>query len=184
VVGARGAVQAVRGSALTVVDAGLPPALLPLAWLVGAWEGDGVVGYPSMAEDRPFAQRVEVSQDGRAFLLWHSRTWALDGEGGRGEPLATEVGFWRPGPGGPGEVELLLTHATGILELYAGRVDGGRIELASDVVMRSPAAAEYTAGHRLYGHVDGDLLWAMDMAAVGHAMTPHASARLHRVRPA
>jgi hypothetical protein len=144
------------------------------------WEGDGVVGYPSMGEDRAFAQRVEVSHDGRPFLLWHSRTWALE-EGRRGGPLATEVGFWRPGPGGPPEVELLLTHATGILEQYAGRAEGGRIDLVTDVVMRSPAAAEYSAGHRLYGQVEGDLLWAMDMAAVGHRMTPHASARLHRV---
>lgn len=178
---ARRPLQALRGAALTVVDAALPPALLPLAWLVGVWEGDGVVGYPSLSEDRTFAQRIEVSTDGRPFLLWHSRTWELDAEGRRGGPLATEVGYWRPGPAGPPEVELLLTHATGILELYTGRVDGGRIELTTDVVMRSPAAVEYSAGHRLYGQVEGDLLWAMDMAAVGRPMAPHASARLSRV---
>lgn len=122
-----------------------------------------------------------MSHDGRPFLLWHSRTWELDAEGHRGAPLATEVGYWRPGPEGPPDVELLLTHATGILELYAGRVDGAKIEVTTDVVMRSPAAVEYAAGHRLYGQVEGDLLWAMDMAAVGQAMSPHASARLRRV---
>jgi len=29
------------------LDANLPPALAPLAWLVGRWEGAGVLGYPT-----------------------------------------------------------------------------------------------------------------------------------------
>ena len=67
------------------------------------------------------------------------------------------------------------------MELHVGRVDGSRVEFASDAVLRTATAKEVTAGRRLYGIVDGALLYAQEMAAVGEAMTPHLSARLIRV---
>ena len=36
------------------------------------------------------------------------------------------------------------------------------------------------AGRRLYGYVEGDLLYAYDMAAMGQALQPHTWARLQR----
>ena len=65
--------------------------------------------------------------------------------------------------------------------MYVGRRARPRIELRTDGVMRSPAAKEYNAGHRMYGLVNSDLLWAMDMAAVGQPMQSHVSAQLKRV---
>ena len=71
-----------------------------------------------------------------------------------------------------------------------GRVDsvltpagqgGTRVEMATDLVLRTPTAKEVTAGHRLYGIAEGALLYAQDMAAVGQGMSPHLSARLIRV---
>jgi hypothetical protein len=53
--------------------------------------------------------------------------------------------------------------------------------LSTDVVVRTASAKEVTAGHRLYGTVDGDLLYAFDMAAVGQPLGPHLSARLKKV---
>ena len=67
------------------------------------------------------------------------------------------------------------------MELYAGRVTGPRIDLATDVVARTTTAKEYTASTRMYGLVDGELMWAWDMAALGRELTSHASARLKRV---
>jgi hypothetical protein len=67
------------------------------------------------------------------------------------------------------------------MELHLGRVDGHRVELATDAVMRTATAKEVTAGRRLYGIVAGELLYAQELAAVGHALTPHLSARLTRV---
>jgi hypothetical protein len=49
------------------------------------------------------------------------------------------------------------------------------------VVARTETAKEYSAATRIYGLVAGDLLWAMDMAAVGNPLTSHASAQLKRV---
>ena len=65
--------------------------------------------------------------------------------------------------------------------MWVGTVEGTRVEMRTDVVARTSTAKEYTAGHRLYGLVEGDLLWAFDMAAVGQQLQPHASGRLKKV---
>ena len=167
------------------LDADLPAPLIPLAWLVGTWAGAGVVGYPTMEADQRFGQEVSFSHDGRPFLSYSSRTWLLDDEGRPGQPLASETGYWRPvaapeGSAGTG-LEVLLAHPTGIVEVYLGTADGPRITLQTDAVVRTTTAKEYTAATRLYGLVEGDLLWVLDMAAVGQPLTSHASARLKRV---
>lgn len=161
--------------------------MLPVSWLIGQWVGVGTGQYPSI-EDFQFGQEVQFSCDGRPFLTYWSRSWLLDGEGNRVRPTATESGFLRPYP--DRSLELLLTHPTGYSEIWEGRVEvtgleqdtitGAKIELRTDVVARAEAAKPYTAGHRLYGLVDGDLLWTFDMAAVGHDLQNHLAARLKR----
>lgn len=172
-----------------------PAPLVPLAWLLGRWEGVGVVGYPTITEQQ-FGQEVEFRHDGRPFLHYRSQTWLLDDEGSQVRPLASESGYWRvpldddgrptlaPAVDGEGsgiEIEVLLAHPTGFAEVYLGRATGARVDLATDLVARTGTAKEYTAAQRMYGLVEGDLLWVMDMAAVGQPMTPHASARLKKV---
>jgi hypothetical protein len=162
----------------------LAPALLPVAWLLGRREGAGVVGYPTK-DSVNFGQELEDSQDGRPFLRWDSRTWLLDDDGAQVRPLATESGFWRVGgsaaEGSGSTVEFLLAHPTGYVEIYVGTADGAQIHLQTDVVARTETAKEYSAATRIYGLVAGDLLWAMDMAAVGQPLTSHASAQLKKV---
>ena len=80
-----------------------------------------------------------------------------------------------------GEVELLLVHPTGILELYYGTMEPARIQLRTDGVLRSPGAKEYNAATRMYGLVDSQLMWVMDMAAVGQELQSHLSGTLKRV---
>ena len=160
------------------LDADLPRELAPLAWLIGRWEGAGVVGYPTI-ESANFGQEIVVTHDGRPFLEWQSRTWLLDEEGNQLRPLATELGFWRPAE--DGEVELLLVHPTGIVEMYYGKTEPTKIELQTDGVLRSPRAKDYSAAARLYGLVNSDLMWVMDMSAMGQPMTSHVSAQLKRV---
>jgi hypothetical protein len=79
------------------------------------------------------------------------------------------------------ELEVLFTTPTGIMELHVGKITGTRVELVTDAVMRTATAKEVTAGHRLFGIVEGALLYAQEMAAVGHPLSPHLSARLTRV---
>jgi hypothetical protein len=156
----------------------LHPDLVPLAFLLGTWVGVGVGGYPTI-DDFRFGQEVVFSQNGKPFLAFTSRSWILDDEGNRVRPAAQESGYWRPGV--DGQLEVLLTHPTGFVEIWLGEIDGAKIELRTDVVARTSTAKEYTAGHRLYGLVEGDLLWAFDMAAMGQPLQSHLSGRLKRV---
>lgn len=162
------------------LDTTLHPSLAPIAWLVGTWEGAGLYGYPTTPGAR-FGQELRISHDGREFLEHRSRTWVLDEAGQAVEASAPELGYWRVQP--DGEIELLLVHPVGILELFVGTRDADRpyLQLHTDAVVRSPDVKEYNAASRLYGYVESDLLWTLDMAAVGQPMTNHVSARLKRV---
>jgi THAP4-like, heme-binding beta-barrel domain len=154
------------------------PLLAPVRFLLGRWEGAGVVGYPTI-ESVNFGQEIEFSHNGKPFLIYSSRTWLLDENGQIGRPLSLETGYWRMQP--EGQLEVMLAHPTGIAEIYLGEVTGTKIEMATDVVVRTSTAKEVTAGHRLYGLIGADLGYAYDMAAVGQPLQPHASAQLKRV---
>lgn len=153
--------------------ADLPDELAPLAFLLGTWRGEGVGGYPTI-ETFGYGQEIAFSYYGKPVLAYSSRTWALDD----GRPLALETGFWRRKDGA---VEVMLAHPTGIVEVYLGTVTGVQVEIATDVVARTASAKEVTALHRLYGRVGAELMYAVDMAAVGQPLQPHLSARLKRV---
>jgi len=166
------------------IPEGLAPEVYPLAWLVGRWQGEGVIVYPTIPEC-PVRQEVVVDHDGGPYLTWSSTLW-LTGAGGA--VWATESGYWRLPPDRPEElsadqhlVELLLSDPAGHLTLYAGVVGNGRIELAGDVIARTPDAAEVTAATRLYGLVGGELMWTWDIAAFGQLLQSYASAQLRRV---
>lgn len=161
------------------IPADLAPECAPVAWLLGTWHGEGVGGYPTI-DDFRFEQEVTFSQNGKPFLAYTSRSWILDADGSRVRPAAMETGFWRPQDSG--RLEVLLSHPTGFAEVWEGSVDGPRLEIRTDVVARTTSAKEYTGGHRMYGLVEGDLMWAFDMAAVGEALQPHLSARLVRAQ--
>jgi hypothetical protein len=155
----------------------LNPALMPIAFLLGHWHGNGHGDYPTI--DRfSFGQEIAFTHDGRPFLHYFSRTWLLDDEGKEVRPLALETGFFRPQP--EGGLEVVLAHPTGFVEIYYGNVEGAKIELATDAVVRTASAKEYKAGQRLYGLVDGELLWTFDMAAQGQELQSHIWARLQR----
>ena len=206
------------------IPTGLPAELVPLSWLIGVWEGTGVVEYAIGDEVRrhEFGQRVSFSHDALPYLNYSSYTWLFGPTEAAGAdaaevaatiPLVTEAGYWRlsrpptegdPGPGllpgvGPRpfstatsvealrnasdgfDLEVSLVHPTGVTELYLGRVKGPRVDLATDAVLRTESAKEYSAATRIYGLVDGDLLWAWDIAALGQELKTHASGRLRRV---
>lgn len=158
----------------------LHKALLPLLPFIGVWRGKGHGSYPSIS-DFHYAQEIRVSHDGRPFLFYESRSWIVDDAGEPVRPAAREVGFFRPVDDKPDEVELLLTHPTGIMELYMGRVNGVQMELVTDAVVRTPSAKEVTGGHRLYGIVDRNLAYVAEMAAEGYPLQSHLSAKLERV---
>jgi len=230
------------------IPTGLPAELVPLSWLIGVWEGTGVIDYAIGDErvSREFGQRISFSHDGLPYLNYSSYTWLLGDAPGPEmpsladqvepdaveqpdpdapapdtaesalpvtTPLVAETGFWRlsrlhiEGDVGPGmlpgvgtrpfntaqsvetlrnaaegfDIEVSIVHPTGVSELYLGQVKGPRIDLATDAVMRSRSAKEYTGATRIYGLVENHLLWAWDIAALGQELRTHASARLAKV---
>jgi hypothetical protein len=154
------------------------PNCAPLAWLLGGWRGNGEGDYPTI-EKFTWGQELIFQQDGRPFFHYMARSWVTDAEGNKVRDAAQETGFFRCHDNG--EVELLLTHNIGISELWHGRVDGARLQLTTDAVMRASTAKEVTAGQRMYGLVEGDLWYAMDMAAVGQELQPHLWGKLVRL---
>lgn len=190
---------------------GLAPEAYPLAWLVGRWRGEGVVGYPGI-EETAFTQDVVFDHDGGPYLSYTStiRLVVVPDDAAEltadDEPLRTaggvvpdadrhggpvwsaESGYWRVAPERPEglaeghfPLEVLIADPSGHLALYVGTVGNGRIDLVSDLIARTATAAEVAAAKRLYGLVNGELMWAWDLAAFGHPMQTYASARLVRV---
>ena len=161
----------------------LHPALLGLLPYIGLWRGRGTGGYPTI-KDFNYAQEIRISHDGRPFLHYESRAWLLDGESKPVRQTGREIGWWRPvivDDRPTDDVEATMVSPTGIMELYLGRVTGLKLEMVTDAIVRTPTAKEVTGGHRLFGIVEGALLYAQEMAAVGHPLSPHLSARLLRV---
>jgi len=154
------------------------PAIAPLTFLLGRWEGAGIGGYPTIESFR-FGQEITFSHIGKPYLIYASRSWRLDDDGNKVAPLAMETGFWRPQP--EGRLEVMLAHPTGIVEIYLGEVTGTKIEMATDLVAATESAKDVRAGRRLYGLVGADLAYAFDLAAVGQPLQPHISAQLKRV---
>jgi hypothetical protein len=196
------------------LDSDLPSELVPLSWLIGLWEGTGVVHYVVGDEVREheFGQRLSFTHDGLPYLNYSSYTWSL-GSGAAAAPHVVETGYWRlsrpshEGDAGPGmlpgvgdkpystaesveelrnadggfDIEVSLVHPLGVSELYVGQIKGPRIDLATDAVLRTPSAKEYSAATRLYGLVESKLLWAWDIAALGQDLRTHSSGSLSRV---
>lgn len=194
------------------LDGSVPSELVPLSWLIGLWEGTGVVHYAIDDEVREvsFGQRLTFSHDGLPYLNYASYTWLLDSDK---TPHVSETGYWRlsrpsePGDVGPGmlpgvgprpfstaeqvealrngddafDIEVNLVHPSGVTELYLGQVKGPRVDLATDAVVRTAVAKDYSAATRLYGLVENRLLWAWDIAALGQDLRTHSSGSLDRV---
>ncbi|MGH3448283.1 MAG: FABP family protein, partial [Nocardioidaceae bacterium] len=95
------------------IPSDLHPDLMPVAFLLGHWNGNGHGDYPTI-DAFEFGQEVAFTHDARPFLHYFSRTWLVDEEGNEVRPLALETGFLRPQP--DGEIEVVLTHATGVAE--------------------------------------------------------------------
>ena len=75
----------------------------------------------------------------------------------------------------------MLADNTGFAEIWYGTADGPRLKPATDAVARTENAKEYTAGKRMYALVEGNLMYAYDMAAADQVMQSHQWGQLARV---
>jgi nitrobindin-like protein len=88
------------------LDTTLPAEIAPLSWLLGIWEGSGIVAYKVGDETREheFGQRVAFTQDGTPHIQYSSSTWLFgeadddapdDAPAPVPTPLFSEIGYWR-----------------------------------------------------------------------------------------
>lgn len=193
-----------------VLPEGLPLELTPFAFLVGKWSGSGVISYLDKTKkiEHEFTQTVEFSYDEQPVLGYIAKSFLMDGSPlptevgfwrlAKSPELADHGPGLLPGVGektisnrdqletlrnsdGGFDIEVSILHPSGISELYLGDIKGARVNLSTDAVLRSPSAKEYVAATRMFGQVEGALLWAWDISAFGNPLASHASARLERV---
>ncbi len=132
-----------------------------------------LVGGDLVASERGYWRLVRPAQ------VFDSGPGLVSGVGGTTFTSAESVESLR-NDNGSFDIEAVIAHPDGIAELYVGTVDGPRIDLATDAVMRPESAREYRAATRMFGLVEGHLLWVWDAAALGGPLRSMASARLAR----
>jgi hypothetical protein len=160
----------------------LPESVRPLAAFLGTWRGEGAGAVPGgAAPDFPYNEELTLRCDGMPWIEYASRT--TDPKTGR--PMHTEQGWWRPKPAdvdGSIVVEVVLAHATGVVEVLLGELIDGptgvRLEVASDVIARTPTAPAVAADKRMYAIRGGKLMYAIDMATGEAGLVPHLAAAL------
>jgi hypothetical protein len=155
----------------------LHPDCAPLAGLLGTWRGRGAGEYPTI-DPFEYVEEVTFGHVGKPFLVYAQRTR----DAGDDRPLHAETGYWRPVA--PRRVEVVLAHPTGVTELLGGAIAVGAttvLDLRTTAVTLTPTAKSVTELHRRF-ELDGDTLrYRVAMAAVGHPLTHHLEAELHRV---
>ncbi|MGW7351686.1 FABP family protein [Streptomyces sp. Z26] len=167
------------------IPSDLHPDLVPLAFLLGNWTGAGVAALDG--EEGPgtgkcnFGQEVAFSHDGRDFLEYVSHSWVLDAEGRKTSPLETESGYWRIDK--DRQVEVVMIRDQGVAEVWYGEMahQKPQIDLATDALARTASAGPYSGGKRLYGYVNGDLMWVGERATPERELYPYMSAQLKKV---
>jgi hypothetical protein len=153
--------------------------LLAVLPLLGEWHGEGQAAGPD--GDHRFGQWIRFAHDGRGFLAYEARSWRLSDDGQIVGPDSRESGFLRPR--GRDDVELLVASPDGWVEIYVGRARTTTSwELATDVLARTPEAPDVVHAVRLYGIVEGALMYAIDRAGPDQQLRPTMSARLERIR--
>lgn len=189
----------------------LTPELVPLSWLIGTWEGTGRLGAGEADDAYFWQQvsfrdvglayleyRAEswlTEADGTRLrpLAVETGFWSLDrklepadpGPGMTpGDPFpvlrsADDVEKFRTDEGF--KIQVNINHPGGLSELYYGLINGPRIQLATEALLRSSNAKPYASSTRIFGLVGGDLFWRWDTSVGEQGLQAHASAALKRV---
>jgi hypothetical protein len=147
--------------------------VVPLAFLLGTWRGDGAGHYPTI-EPFTYVEEISFIHVGKPWLLYTQRTrHAVEDR-----PLHAETGYFRPT--GNGVVEVVMAYPTGHVEIAEGTVGERTIEIVTSTLAAAPTAKRVDRVERRIS-VDGDELhYTLAMAAVGEPLTAHLEATLRR----
>ncbi|HVY08689.1 MAG TPA: FABP family protein [Mycobacteriales bacterium] len=167
----------------------LPDVVRPLEFLIGRWRGEGHGAVPGGgAPDFPYDEELTITNDdGLPWLTYSTKAvHPID----RHIVLHVEHGWIRPQPAdadGKITVEMVLALPNGIVEILLGELvagpAGAHLELASDVIARTPTATQVSADKRMYAVRGGKLMYAIDLATGDAGLAPHLAAALDPVLP-
>lgn len=162
---------------------GMDPSLRGLAWLLGHWEGHGHTQWPSTG-DHQVLHQVDFSHNGQPYLHYLLQVFT-DDDGRPGAPLIMESGFWIPGE--KNALMAVICNPEGVAASWHGTITGlaspnggelaTKIEMTTDAVL---SQGTHTAGSRLFGKVQGKLMFAFDRADSEIPLQPWLSGELEK----
>lgn len=152
--------------------------LQPVAFLLGAWEGEGRGLWGGGFEYRDTWRFSTDVAGGRPLVEFRQQTF-----GPEGHPSHGECGYLVAQ--GDGRFHMSVAEPSGITEVLVGDVDArtGELRLTSHEIGHSPSTAAVTAVERRWW-IEGEHLMAeVDMAVNGEPLAPHTHSELRAVIP-
>lgn len=179
----------------------LPLELSSLAWMLGRWQGWGVL---TEEGDSALVQEIRCDIVGTQMRMV---TTLYKGNADSdvapeltaaqgleiitaGDLLREETAYWRvtsplavvpDDDQTPREMALTSCDTRGLSVLWIGAVMGPRVTLTTDVIAREPGAVDVDRMTRMYGLVAGELMWTTDLTVGDDEPTVELTGRLMRV---
>lgn len=180
----------------------LVPENYPLGWLIDSWYGGGVFEYEGVDATAYVHELTIDASDGGPFVKISSTVWTAKEPAGsvdkeapgqvvydqltKDELWATHTGFVRVNPeaakreDNAAELEAMISSPAGLAHAWVGLIDGPRLQMVTDGIMRSSSGAQVEAAKILAGSVGSELFYAIDMEAFGADMRSYMAGRLSR----
>ncbi len=192
------------------LDIDLPKDLLPFAWVNGTWKGFGVrYDKNNNSSDVIIEMSFECESDTyekTPYLKQNIMVYSVDVE--KSKPVAKEMAgitgyenlvvdklvqsqtaYWTLGkeikPTQPKtkahEITAVSTSSTGHAGSWYGMLDGPRIQIVTDAFLACENAQQYGGERQLYGLVESDLMFLVEVPDTEKQVRPILSARMSKV---
>ena len=142
----------------------LPADIVPLSWLLGVWEGTGVIDYADHAYTGEFTHRVSFSHDGGDYLNYSASAW-FNGEGGTRVEL-TDV-LLRDSTLTPGEILMSESQERMMAVVAPDKLDAF-MAIAEKWDVEAVVLGEVTDGENLVITWHGDVVVDVPPRSVAH----------------
>ncbi|CAN9503443.1 unnamed protein product [Ophioblennius macclurei] len=157
----------------------LNPAVLPLDWLLGAWESDepGEGCFPTI---KPFhyTETLHFSHVGQPVINFMFNAFHAESK----KPLHRECGFIRMQPG-TNKVAFIIAQNSGLVEIEEGELTGQQLNLQTHAIARVSFAKEPHVQQicRVFQlRPDGKLEQTVSMATGDQPLMQHLHITYHR----